>query len=198
MTALIKTKPLPRVVAPSSNVLIPGELCLVTIPMSPPAEVSPNYHGHRMARAKAVKAYREAARLATVSVVNQAVIRSWERPFPFGTRLAVKVVIGWPRGHKRLDEVSNLPAVIKACEDGFADAIGVDDRHFTRPVIEQVRDQEGHGWTRIEAYAITEETDEQPDHDWRDAGRGGHGGGDSRPGGEPGAIAPGGDSGARP
>ena len=125
--------------------------------MSPPAEVSPNYHGNRWARAKAVKAYREAARLATVSVVNQAILRSWEPPFLDGVRLAVKVVIGWPKGHKRLDEVSNLPAVIKACEDGFADAIGVDDRHFTRPVIEQVRDHDGLGWTRIEGYAITEE-----------------------------------------
>lgn len=146
-----KPKPLPRVAAPTACTLIPGEWAAITIPMAPPAEVSPNYHGNRYRRAEATKAYRAAAKMATVNVVNQTILRSWERPFPEGTRLALRIVVGWGKGHKRLDEVANLSASIKAAEDGFAEAIGIDDRHFTLSSIEQVRDHDGIGFTRIEA-----------------------------------------------
>lgn len=149
-----KPKPLPRIVAPTACTLIPGEWIGITIPMAPPAEVSPNYHGNRYRRDAATKAYRAAAKMSTVNVVNQTILRSWERPFPEGTRLALRIVVGWGKGHKRLDRIANLSGSIKAAEDGFADGIGSDDRYFTLSSIEQVRDMDGIGWTRIEAVPV--------------------------------------------
>lgn len=151
-TTIAKPKPLPKVVAPTSNILILGEICLVTIPMAPPAEVSPNYHGKLRGRMGATRAYRECARLATINVINQTILRSWDRPFPEGTRLALRVVIAWPRGHKRLDD-DNAIASVKAARDGFAAALGCSDALMTLAAIEQVRDADGAGWTRIEAAA---------------------------------------------
>jgi hypothetical protein len=88
-----KPKPLPRITAPTANTLIPGEWAGIIVPMAPPVEVTSNYHGKHRYRLSATDAYRECARLATVSVVNATILRSWEQPFPEGARLAIPALL---------------------------------------------------------------------------------------------------------
>ncbi len=144
MTAT-KARPLAKHPPPSGSILVPGVLCNVTIPMEPAPETSPNYSGHWAVKARARAALHEAAYFATREVVWLAYS---EQPFPKDARLAVKIIIGWGKGRKRMDE-DNAIACCKAAIDGFSKAIGVDDRHFTIAGVDQVRDSEGLGWVRI-------------------------------------------------
>lgn len=157
---ITRPKPLPRIVAPSANTLTRGDWIGVTIPATPAPETSPNDRSHYQVKARARKALREAAYLATVSVVNRAVLTSWDTPFPAGTTLQLSIVIGWEKG-RRAHDSDNAVACVKAAIDGFAHALGIDDSWFTIAGVEQVRDHDGIGWTRITAVPAEGTTDQE-------------------------------------
>jgi hypothetical protein len=52
----------------------------------------------------------------------------------------------------------NVPHCLKGAIDGFARALGMDDSFFDCQPVEQVRDQDGTGWIRIEARPVTEDS----------------------------------------
>lgn len=146
-----KARPLAKHPPPSGCVLIPNVQIAVTIPGTPPALVGLNGRAHWAVKARETKRLRQDAYLATLAVVNDA---RTDEPFPPDARLAVSVIIGWEPGRKRVDEVDNLPSLLKATLDGFADALGRSDARFTPAGIDQVRDSEGLGWVRIQAEVI--------------------------------------------
>ncbi|MDQ3514186.1 MAG: endodeoxyribonuclease RusA [Chloroflexota bacterium] len=115
----------------------------VTIPGTPPREVSPNARVGWQARARHTKAYRQTAYLATMAAGRVAF--DGDRPVYLALRYA------WETGRKSLDH-DNALALAKAGLDGVADALGVNDRQFRCESVEQVRDPEGRGFTVIELW----------------------------------------------
>jgi len=87
----------------------------------PPKELSPNARVHRLAKAKAAKAYR----LACWAIARQSLIK-----LPEG-RHALKLTFVPPTRQPR--DLDNCLASIKSGLDGVADAFGLNDRAF-RPI----------------------------------------------------------------
>jgi hypothetical protein len=100
----------------------------VIVPMAPPSECGQNSDANRWQRAKAVRSFRGASKLAAVS----------ERPrHPIPTPARVEAVIGWSRGRQRMDR-SNAAAALKPLVDGLVDAYWFDDdRDVAVDVVEQ-------------------------------------------------------------
>ncbi len=101
----------------------------VIVPLAPPRECSPNYHGHWRAKAKAVKALRTAAYWYGYQA----------RPSkPFTGPVVLRARIGWPKG-RRYQDTSNAAASLKGLLDGLQDAAWfLDDRDVTVLVVEQL------------------------------------------------------------
>jgi len=120
-----------------------GVTLIVTIPGTPPRELSPNARVHWRVRSKHTKAYRETASLATV--VAGRVLFDGDRP------IKVNVTYAWEKGRRVVDD-DNGWAMMKAGRDGIADALGVNDKAFRSGSVEQVRDPEGRGYTVVELW----------------------------------------------
>jgi hypothetical protein len=86
----------------------------IIVDMAPPREVSPNWSGNRYVRARAVRAYREAA--------GWCARRDACGELFDAERAVIHAVICWPKGHKVLD-VENARASLKAAVDGLQDAL---------------------------------------------------------------------------
>ena len=93
---------------------------MITLPW-PPKELSPNSRTHRLAKAKAAKAYR----LACWAIAKESRIK-----LPAG-RHALKLTFFPPTRQAR--DLDNCLASIKSGLDGVADAWGINDRDF-RPI----------------------------------------------------------------
>ncbi len=115
----------------------------MTIPGTPPREVSPNARVHWRVKARHTKAYRETAYLATVAVTRA--------PFAGDGPIVVNVTYAWEKGRQRMDD-DNAWSLFKAGRDGIADALGVNDKAFRCGEVEQVRDPEGRGFTVVELW----------------------------------------------
>jgi len=102
---------------------------MITLPW-PPKELSPNSRTHRLAKAKAAKAYR----LACWAIARQSLIR-----LPQG-RHALKLTFFPPTRQPR--DLDNCLASIKSGLDGVADAWGINDRDF-RPITIDLADAIG-------------------------------------------------------
>lgn len=85
----------------------------------PPKELSPNARVHWAAKSKAAKAYRHACRVLFMAAGIKA---------PPG-KIVLTLEFVPPTRHSMDDD--NLIARFKAGRDGIADALGVDDKHFT-------------------------------------------------------------------
>jgi Holliday junction resolvase RusA-like endonuclease len=85
----------------------------IIVDMAPPREVSPNWSGNRYVKARAVKAYREAA--------GWCARRDGEGVSFDPSLTVIHARICWPKGHKVLD-VENARASLKAAVDGLQDA----------------------------------------------------------------------------
>ena len=127
----------------------------VTVPIQIDRGLTPNGRVHWRTRSKLVQEARNTARLATLEVVNP------NDPYEcFQTShwpLTLHYVIGLGKGRRKLDD-TNAVAAMKSIEDGIADVLGMDDRHFRLGSMHQVRDPEGKGFVKvaIEAAADTE------------------------------------------
>lgn len=111
----------------------------VTIPMVPPRELSPNRRVHWRVRNDAVQTMRMAAKGATTVALDGAPANL------YGDAFDLDMQVFWPKRRKRMD-VDNVVASCKACIDGIADALGIDDRHLGELRIRQGRDPDGDGW----------------------------------------------------
>lgn len=85
----------------------------------PHKDLSPNARVHRMAKAKVAKEYRAACRWLAAS----------ERIDDMAAQLHLSITFCPPDARHR--DLDNMLAAIKAGLDGIADAIGVDDRHWS-------------------------------------------------------------------
>lgn len=123
---------------------------VVDIPFAPPKAASPNSRVHWSKRSKETRVYREAARLAARDAYAIACANGqWSsRPLLEADHdIEIQWTIYWPKWRQAKDD-DNAIMCAKAARDGIADAIGIDDRHFTTAVpIRQERDPEGRGRT---------------------------------------------------
>lgn len=129
-----------------AQIFIPNAILCVNVPMDPPPELNPNARVYRGKVTKMKRKFRDDSYLATYALINES---SWtEQAFPTGERLDVTILIGWSLGRQAMDK-DNIIASCKACLDGVSRAIKHDDKFFDIQGADQVRDQEGRGWTRI-------------------------------------------------
>jgi hypothetical protein len=107
----------------------------IIIPMLPPRECSPNWHGPWRKRATAVKAFREAAGWATVAALGgDPFLVAGSSGF-----VAMDVEIAWCCRRRALDD-DNAWASMKAARDGLADVLfGGEDRYIVQGQLTQVR-----------------------------------------------------------
>ena len=117
-----------------------GVTLTVTIPGTPPRELSPNARIHWRARARHTAAYRETAYLATLAAGRVAF--DGDRP------VDIRLTYAWARGRKRMDD-DNAWALFKSGRDGVASALVIDDKVFRCGSVEQLRDPAGVGYTTI-------------------------------------------------
>lgn len=96
----------------------------------PPAELSPNARKHWRSVAPHKAAYKDACYYLT----KQAMPPIWEVPF---VDLPLKVTFMQPDMRSR--DVDNMLASIKAAIDGFALALGVNDRQFKPITVDWMR-----------------------------------------------------------
>ena len=118
-------------------------MMIVTIPGTPPRELSPNARVHWRVRSKHTKQYRETAYLATVAATRV--------PFTGDGPIDLALTYAWEKGRKRMDD-DNAWAIFKSGRDGVADALGFDDKRLRCVSVEQVRDPEGRGYTTVELW----------------------------------------------
>ena len=104
----------------------------ITIPMQPPREVSPNFHGSWRRKSRAVAEYRAQCGWAAKTVPETSSF-SDDRP------VVMDFEIRWSGQRKRLDD-DNAKACMKAVIDGVADVLWFgQDRHVTIGSVSQVR-----------------------------------------------------------
>ena len=85
----------------------------------PPKELSPNARLHWARRAKAAKYYRELCCLKTKNA-----------GFEVPSEGKIRILVTFCPPDRRHRDADNQVAMIKAGLDGFADALGVNDRRF--------------------------------------------------------------------
>lgn len=107
---------------------------VIEIPILPPRECNPNFHGSWRARADAVWVFRRAAGWATKAWVNAA-----NRPPLAGDYVVMDAHIAWCCGRRALDD-DNAWASLKAARDGIADVLfGGEDRFIVQGTLTQTR-----------------------------------------------------------
>jgi hypothetical protein len=128
----------------------------ITVPIQIDRGLTPNGRVHWRTKSRLVREARETARLATLEVVSP------NAPYEcFQTSqwpLTLHYVIGLGKRRRPMDE-TNAIAAMKAIEDGIADILAVNDKHFVVGSMTQVRDPEGKGYVKvaIEPAAANEE-----------------------------------------
>lgn len=114
---------------------------VVTIPGTPHAGLSPNSREDWHVKARLVRDARYLARMACLEQHGQVK--------PLRAPVMLHAVIAWESRRKFMD-VTNAIAALKSYEDGIVDAkLMGDDRGVAGWTLEQVRDPEKRGWTRI-------------------------------------------------
>lgn len=112
----------------------------ITIPVQLDAALSPNARGGWWRRHRAV----QDARTAAYYAARNANAEMWKPAPP----LVLHWLIAHGKRRRRWDD-TNAIAATKPLEDGIADAIGINDRHFRFGSITQDRDSEGQGFIRV-------------------------------------------------
>jgi crossover junction endodeoxyribonuclease RusA len=109
---------------------------VITIPMMPPAELSPNARVHWRERAGWVKVFRACAYYTTLAATD---------PGEVATPAVMDIAVHWCCGRRRMDD-DNLVAACKAARDGVADALWGHDADVRVGTVTQTR---GEGVTII-------------------------------------------------
>jgi len=127
---------------------------VVTIPLQVDRGLTPNGRVHWRTRSRLVREARQTACMAMLEVVDP------NDPYEcFQTSqwpLTLHYVIGLGKGRKRLDD-TNAIAAMKSIEDGLADILAIDDRHFRVGSMNQIRDPEGKGFVKVAIEPASEE-----------------------------------------
>jgi hypothetical protein len=109
---------------------------VITVPMMPPRECSPNFHGHWSVMSKARAEFREAAYYATLALSGAD--KEWVF-MRYGKPTVLDVAVAWCCGRKRMDD-DNLIAAIKSARDGIVDGAHLSsDRDFVTGTVTQTR-----------------------------------------------------------
>ena len=124
-----------------------GPALTVVVPMHPPPEAAANWRGHHLAKYRAQRDYRTAARY----IARSSVFDLWGDDRAPLVALSLRVTIRWGTGRKRQDP-TNAVILVKAAIDGIADALGVDDRLWRITDLVQERDPTGAGETVVELW----------------------------------------------
>lgn len=101
----------------------------------------PNGRSHWGTVASQKAKHRQWALLATVVAMGD-----WQYA---GGAIKLTVLV-YPKPKGPLPDQDNVVASCKAYFDGIADALGVDDRHFTAPKVEFAAEREGRFVVRVE------------------------------------------------
>lgn len=111
---------------------------VIVVPMLPPREVSPNFHGSWRARARAAREFRECAGWAA----KEMALGDFVWCFAEHARLPFVVMdaeIAWCCGRKALDD-DNAWASLKPARDGISDVLfGGEDRFIVQGKLTQTR-----------------------------------------------------------
>jgi hypothetical protein len=106
---------------------------VIVIPMLPPRECSPNYHGHWRRKSEEIQWFRQQSTWATRFSSNMDAFYDNHNP------VTLDVEIAWCCGRKRMDD-DNAKASLKAAIDGIADELwDGQDRHVTIGIVRQCR-----------------------------------------------------------
>jgi crossover junction endodeoxyribonuclease RusA len=96
----------------------------------PPAKLSPNARGHWAAIAKVKKDYRWQCAIQTRARLRKPV-SWWDAPSAAAiAQRPLPITITFNPPDRRARDRDNMIAAFKSGQDGFADAIGVDDSKF--------------------------------------------------------------------
>ena len=120
---------------------------VITIPGTPHAGLSPNSREDWRKKARLVRDSRYLARMAALEQYGQVA--------PLRSPVMLHATVAWEPRRQRMD-VTNIIAALKSYEDGLVDAkIMPDDRGVLGWTIEQGRDPDKRGWTRITVKEVT-------------------------------------------
>lgn len=113
----------------------------VDIPAQLDRRITPNGRAHWRTKYRLTQDLKDTTALAcrAAGLLDRA---------PARPPVRVSYWIGLAKGRKRLDE-DNCVAALKPVQDAIAQAIGVDDRHFTVGTVAQHRDPDGLGFIRV-------------------------------------------------
>jgi hypothetical protein len=118
----------------------------ITVPIQIERGLTPNGRVHWRTKSRLIREARDTARLATLEVVNP------NDPYEcFQTSqwpLTLHYVIGLGKRRRPLDQ-TNAIAAMKSIEDGIADILAIDDKHFVVGSMTQTRDPEGRGYVKV-------------------------------------------------
>lgn len=120
-----------------------SEPVVIEIPMMPPRECSPNWHGHWRRRARHAAKFRETAGWATLAVMGCPVCcdAQWD-----GKQAILDIEVEWCCRRKAMDD-DNVIAACKPARDGVADKLfHGDDKQIRVGTVTQTR---GRGLTRF-------------------------------------------------
>ncbi len=113
---------------------------VITIPMTPTRNLSPN------GRAFWAKRHRDAQALKHAT--RWAVRNDGRSLYPF-IPWTLHYVVAWEKGRKFMDD-DNIKAALKYVQDGIAEEIGLaDDRCITVGTVTQTRDPDGCGFVKV-------------------------------------------------
>ncbi len=125
---------------------------IVDIPRTPHRYLSPNRSSRlpKMAHAREVEKARKLARerAETLPLTEWRAALQCTIGSPRSMSYELEWMVGWEKGHKFVDQ-DNLIAMLKSYQDGVADALGINDKHFTTRIHSQYRDPEGEGLMRL-------------------------------------------------
>lgn len=103
----------------------------------PHKDLWPNGRAHYHAKARATKAHRERASLATIEALQSGAIADLHKlPIP------IKIIVH-PKSRGPLPDRDNVVASAKSLIDGIAHRLGINDIAFATPVVEFSTPREG-------------------------------------------------------
>lgn len=130
---------------------------VVDIPGTPHRYLSPNRKNGTtpaarkkliMAHASQVKKARGKAAKHTEEHEGLGLFRGIIKAYFPNTDIHLEWMVAWEKGHRIMDK-DNLINMLKPYQDGVADALGINDKHFTSEIHSQYRDPDGTGYLRL-------------------------------------------------
>ena len=118
----------------------------ITIPWTPPRALSPNASRkqHWSVKSKAQAQAKKDAKYATKDA-----LAGRPAPLPSEGPIPYRVIVGWEKGRNSQQDDDNVIASMKWTRDTVCSVLDIDDKRLRLTGVEQVRDLDGIGWTKI-------------------------------------------------